>query len=78
MTTYNTEEATSTLEINASKADRDYVVLFNWKELAQMVKDGKYEEVNGQKMIFPEKEKGGIYLIPTSRIVAMSFCEPRS
>jgi nitrous-oxide reductase len=67
MTTYNTEEATSTLEINASKADRDYVVLFNWKELAQMVKDGKYEEVNGQKMIFPEKEKGGIYLIPTAK-----------
>jgi nitrous-oxide reductase len=66
MTTYNTKEAT-TLEINASKADRDYIVLFNWKELAQMVKDGKYENVNGQKMIFPEKEKGGIYLVPTAK-----------
>ncbi len=33
MTTYNTEEATTNLEINASQADRDYIVLFNWKEL---------------------------------------------
>ena len=27
MTTYNTEEATTNLEINASQADRDYIVL---------------------------------------------------
>ena len=37
MTTYNTEEATTNLEINASQADRDYIVLFNWKELEKMV-----------------------------------------
>jgi nitrous-oxide reductase len=67
MTTYNTEEATTTMEINASQADRDYIVLFNWKELAQMVKDGKYEEVNGQKVIYPEKQKGGIYLVPVAK-----------
>jgi nitrous-oxide reductase len=67
ITSYNTEEATTTLEINASQADRDYIVLFNWKELAQMVKDGKYEDINGQKMIFPEKQKGGIYLVPVAK-----------
>lgn len=67
MTTYNTEEATTTLEINASQADRDYIVLFNWKELAQMVKEGKYTDVNGQKMIYPEKQKGGIYLVPVAK-----------
>lgn len=67
MTTYNTEESTTTMEVNASQADRDYIVLFNWKELAQMVKDGKYETVGGQKMIFPEKEKGGIYLVPVAK-----------
>lgn len=67
MSTYNTEEATTTMEINASKADRDYIVLFNWKELAQMVKDGKYENVDGQKMIYPEKQKGGIYLVPVAK-----------
>jgi nitrous-oxide reductase len=67
ITTYNTEEATTTMEINASQADRDYIVLFNWKELAQMVKDGNYTDVNGQKMIFPEKQKGGIYLVPVAK-----------
>jgi len=67
MTTYNTEEATTTDEINASQADRDYIVLFNWKELAQMVKEGKYTNVGGQKMIFPEKQKGGIYLVPVAK-----------
>ncbi len=67
LTTYNTEEATTNLEINASQADRDYIVLFNWKELAQMVQEGKYDDVSGQKMIFPEKQKGGIYLIPVAK-----------
>lgn len=67
MTTYNTEEATTTMEVKASQADRDYIVLFNWKELAQMVKEGKYENVGGQKMIFPEKQKGGIYLVPVAK-----------
>jgi nitrous-oxide reductase len=67
MTTYNTEESTTTMEINASQADRDFIVLFNWKELEKMVKEGKYEQVGDQKMIFPEKQKGGIYLIPVAK-----------
>jgi nitrous-oxide reductase len=67
ITTYNTEEATTNLEINASQADRDYIVLINWKELEQKVKDGDYDEVTGQKMIFPEKHKGGVYLIPVAK-----------
>lgn len=67
MTTYNTEEATTNLEINASQADRDYIVLFNWKELEKKIENGEYDEVTGQKMIFPEKHKGGIYLVPVAK-----------
>jgi nitrous-oxide reductase len=67
MTTYNTEEATTNLEINASQADRDYIVLFNWKELEGKIQDGEYDDVSGQKMIFPEKHKGGIYLVPVAK-----------
>lgn len=67
ITTYNTEEATTNLEINASQADRDYIVLINWKELEQKVKNGEYDEVTGQKMIYPEKHKGSIYLIPVAK-----------
>lgn len=67
ITTYNTEEATTNLEINASKEDRDFIVLFNWRELEKMVKEGKYDIVDGQKVIFPEKQKGGIYLVPVAK-----------
>jgi len=67
VTTYNTEEATTNLEINASKEDRDFIVLLNWKELEKMVKEGKYDIVDGQKVIFPEKQKGGIYLVPVAK-----------
>lgn len=67
LTTYNTEEATTTLEINASQNDRDYIVMFNWKQIEQEVKDGNYEEVNGEKMFDPEKHPGSVYLIPVSK-----------
>lgn len=67
LTTYNTEEATTDLEINASQADRDYIVLFNWKELEQKIKDGQYGMVNGVKMIDPAKHKGSIYLVPVAK-----------
>ncbi|MBM4761613.1 Sec-dependent nitrous-oxide reductase [Bacillus sp. B15-48] len=67
ITTYNTEEATTNLEINASQADRDFIVLFNWKELEQKIADGEYDDVTGQKMIFPEKHKGGVYLVPVAK-----------
>lgn len=67
ITTYNSEEATTNLEINASQADRDYIVLFNWKELEEKIANGEYDEVNGEKIIFPDKHKGGIYLVPAAK-----------
>jgi nitrous-oxide reductase len=67
VTTYNTEESTTNLEINASQADRDYIVLFNWKQLEQMVAAGQYDEINGEKIVFPEKHKGAIYLVPVAK-----------
>ena len=67
ITTYNTEESTTNLEINASQADRDYIVLINWKQLETMVADGQYDDIDGQKMIFPEKHKGAIYLVPVAK-----------
>lgn len=67
ITTYNSEEATTNLEINASQADRDYIVLFNWRELEEKIANGEYDEVNGEKIIFPDKHKGGIYLVPAAK-----------
>lgn len=67
LTTYNTEEATTDLEINASQNDRDYLVLFNWKQLDQMIAEGKYDTVNGVKIVDPAKHKGAIYLVPVAK-----------
>lgn len=67
MTTYNTEFATTNMEINASQNDRDYIVLFNWKKLEEEVEKGNYEELNGAKMIDPRKVKGAIFAIPVAK-----------
>ncbi len=40
-TTYNTEQAYTKLELNASKNDKDYIAAVNWKLAEQCVKDGK-------------------------------------
>lgn len=44
-TCYNTEQATSLLEVNASRNDKDFIAAVNWVKAAQAVKAGKYTEV---------------------------------
>lgn len=67
MTTYNTEFATTNLEINASQNDRDYIVMINWKKLEEEIEKGNYTEVNGSKMIDPREHKGAIYAVPVAK-----------
>lgn len=67
MTTYNTEFATTNLEINASQNDRDYIVLVNWKKLEQEIAAGNYDDLNGAKTIDPRKHKGSIYALPVAK-----------
>lgn len=40
-TTYNTEQAFTKLEVNASKNDKDFIAAVNWKQAEQCVKEGK-------------------------------------
>lgn len=40
-TTYNTEEAHTLLEVNASKRDKDFITAINWKKAEEYVKQGK-------------------------------------
>lgn len=67
MTTYNTEFATTNLEINASQHDRDYIVMLNWKKLEEAVEAGKGNEVDGTTMIDPRDVEGGIYALPVAK-----------
>lgn len=41
-TCYNTEQATSLLEVNASKNDKDYIAAVNWKKAEEAVAAGKF------------------------------------
>jgi nitrous-oxide reductase len=38
---YNTEQANTLLEVNASQRDKDFILAVNWKKLEQYVKEGK-------------------------------------
>ncbi|MDL2343041.1 Sec-dependent nitrous-oxide reductase [Deinococcus sp. MIMF12] len=67
MTTYNTEFATSNQEINASQKDRDYLVLINWRKLADQVATGDVPEVDGVKMVDPRDVEGSIFAVPTPK-----------
>ncbi|ALJ05280.1 nitrous oxide reductase [Pseudalgibacter alginicilyticus] len=39
-TTYNTEEANTLLEVNASQNDKDFIAAINWKKIEEYVKKG--------------------------------------
>ncbi len=38
---YNTEQANTLLEVNASKRDKDFIMAVNWKEAERLIKAGK-------------------------------------
>jgi len=41
-TTYNSEEANSLLEVNASQNDKDFIAAVNWKKAEEYLKAGKF------------------------------------
>ena len=46
-TSYNTEEANTLMEVNASQNDKDYVAAVNWQKIAEYVKNGGGKKVAG-------------------------------
>lgn len=67
ITSYNTEEATEIMEVNASQADKDYTAVFNWRAAEQAVAEGKYEVIGDVKVVDPVEVPGLVYLIPTGK-----------
>ena len=47
-TTYNTEEANTLLEVNASQNDKDFIVALNWKKIEEFVKNGGGEKMDAR------------------------------
>jgi len=56
-TTYNTEEANSLLEVNASQNDKDFIAAINWKKIEEYVNNGggKKMPANYAHNIYDEK-----------------------
>lgn len=44
-TSYNTEEKSTLLEVNASQNDKDYIAAINWKKAEEYIAQGKFQEV---------------------------------
>ncbi|NNF18748.1 MAG: Sec-dependent nitrous-oxide reductase [Flavobacteriaceae bacterium] len=40
--TYNSEEASTLLEVNASQNDKDFIAAVNWKKAEEYIKEGKF------------------------------------
>jgi len=66
-TCYNSERATGKLEVTATQKDRDYIAAVNWKEAEKAIKDGKFKEIDGAKVIDPKDSPGVVYLLPCSK-----------
>ena len=45
-TCYNTEQANTLLEVNASKNDKDFIAAVNWKLAEQAIADGKFKTMS--------------------------------
>ena len=56
-TTYNTEEANSLLEVNASQNDKDFVAAINWKKAEEYIAQGNFTTMptNYAHNIYDEK-----------------------
>lgn len=75
-TSYNSEEAHTLLEINASKNDKDFIAAINWKKAAEYVKEGKGKMMPGKHVRnYVDHEEGGI--VKTETINEVRILDPR-
>lgn len=68
---YNTEQANTLLEVNASKRDKDFIMAVNWKKAEEYLKAGKgvKESVRYAHNVYNEKTHSATSEIRTSVIV---------
>lgn len=57
-TSYNTEQANSLLEVNASQNDKDFIAAVNWKKAEEYIKQGKFKTFSSNyfRNYFDEKK----------------------
>ncbi len=66
-TSYNTEMAHSTMEVNASQLDRDLAAFVNWRKAEEAVREGKVTMMDGVPMIDPAEVPGVVYWVEVGK-----------
>jgi nitrous-oxide reductase len=67
LTAYNTERAIGKLEVTASQRDRDYIAAVDWRAAEKAIAEGKFDIIDGVKVIDPAKVAGIVYLLPCGK-----------
>ena len=62
-TSYNTEMAHDTLEVNSTQKDRDFAAVVNWHAAEKAVTDGQATMMDGVPIIDPAKTPGVLYFV---------------
>lgn len=72
-TSYNSEQANSLLEINASKNDKDFIAAVNWKEAEKYIASGKAKIIDAEyyRNYFDE-EKQHAYSEKNSKVLVLN------
>ncbi|KAF0093242.1 MAG: nitrous-oxide reductase [Puniceicoccaceae bacterium 5H] len=66
-TSYNTEMASSVMEVNASQRDRDLAAFVNWRKAEEAVRNGQVTVEDGVPMIDPSKTPGVLYYVEVGK-----------
>jgi len=73
-TSYNTEESSTLLEVEASKHDKDFIAAVNWKLAEQFIAEGNYEEMNSSYLRnFYDEE---IHMASTEKFETVKVLKP--
>ncbi|MDZ7721093.1 MAG: Sec-dependent nitrous-oxide reductase [Balneolaceae bacterium] len=71
-TTYNTEEANTLLEVNASRNDKDFIAAVNWKKASELAANGEGRVVPGEhyrNYIDHDEQRAKSEVIETVRVL---------
>jgi len=72
-TTYNSEQANTKLEVNASQADKDYIAAVNYRKAEQCIADGKAKKFGGSYVHNVVDPKTGVASTETKTGVTMLY-----
>lgn len=74
-TCYNSEQANTMLEMNASQNDKDFIAAVNWKVAEEALAQGKFKEIPGEYTVNRLEEKSRI--VTSQRKKTVKVIDPK-